>query len=30
MDIVAAYYPPERVPVKARFLVESLFEEGRA
>ena len=29
MDIVSAYYPPERIPVKAQFLVESLFEEGR-
>jgi hypothetical protein len=27
MDIVSTYYPPARVPVKARFLVESLFEE---
>lgn len=30
MDIVTAYYPPNQVPVKAKFLVESLFEEGRA
>lgn len=30
MEIVAAYYPPNQVPVKAKFLVESLFEEGRA
>lgn len=29
MDIVTAYYQPDRVPVKAKFLVESLFEEGR-
>ena len=29
MDIVSAYYPPPRIPVKAQFLVESLFEEGR-
>ena len=29
MDIVTAYYPPNQVPVKAKFLVESLFEEGR-
>jgi hypothetical protein len=28
MDIVAAY-PPEQIPVKAQFLVETLFEEGR-
>jgi hypothetical protein len=29
MDIVLAYYPPERIPLKAQYLVESLFEEGR-
>jgi len=29
MEIVTAYYPPNQVPVKAKFLVESLFEEGR-
>ena len=29
MDIVSAYYPPQKIPVKAQFLVESLFEEGR-
>jgi hypothetical protein len=29
MDIVSAYYPPDQIPVKAQFLVESLFEEGR-
>lgn len=29
MDVVSAYYPPNQVPVKAKFLVESLFEEGR-
>ena len=29
MDIVSAYYPPQQIPVKAQFLVESLFEEGR-
>ncbi|PYJ86331.1 MAG: hypothetical protein DME22_05720 [Verrucomicrobia bacterium] len=29
MDIVCAYYPPPRIPVKAQFLVESLFEERR-
>lgn len=29
MRIVEGYYPPDRMPVKARFLVESLFEEGR-
>ena len=29
MDIVAAYYPSGQIPVKAQFLVETLFEEGR-
>lgn len=29
MEIVAAYYPPNRIPIKAQYLVESLFEEGR-
>ena len=29
MDIVTAYYPPQQIPAKAQFLVESLFEEGR-
>ena len=29
MDIVSAYYPANRIPMKAQFLVESLFEEGR-
>jgi hypothetical protein len=29
LDIVSAYYPPSQVPVKAKFLVESLFDEGR-
>ena len=29
MELVAAYYPPDRVPVKAQFLVETLFTEGR-
>ena len=29
MDIVTAYYPPRQIPVKAQFLVDSLFEEGR-
>ena len=28
LAIVTEYYPPERVPIKTRFLVESLFEEG--
>jgi hypothetical protein len=29
LDIVADFYPPNRIPVKAQFLVESLFEEGK-
>ena len=29
LDIVSAYYPPSQIPVKAQFLVESLFEEGK-
>jgi hypothetical protein len=29
MDIVAAYYPKNRIPVKAQYLVEGLFEEGK-
>jgi hypothetical protein len=28
MDIVAAYYPKDKVPVKAQYLVEGLFAEG--
>jgi len=29
MDIVAAYYPQDTAPIKAQYLVEGLFEEGR-
>lgn len=29
LAIVGEYYPAAQVPVKTRFLVESLFEEGR-
>jgi hypothetical protein len=29
MDIVTSYYPPRQIPVKAQFLVETLFEERR-
>ena len=29
MDILAAYYPKDRVPVKAQYLVEGLFAEGK-
>jgi hypothetical protein len=30
MNIVAGYYPANRIPVKAQFLVEGLFAEGKA
>ncbi len=29
MEIVAAYYPENRIPIKAQYLVEALFEENR-
>ena len=29
MDIVATYYPKGQIPVKAQYLVEGLFEEGK-
>lgn len=29
MEIVSSYYPPTRIPLKAQYLVESLFTEGR-
>ena len=29
LDIVAQYYPPNRINVKTEYLVEGLFEEGR-
>lgn len=29
MEIVTAYYPKDQVPVKATYLVEGLFEEGK-
>ena len=29
MDIVTAYYPKDKVPVKAQYLVEGLFAEGK-
>lgn len=29
MDIVGAYYPKDKVPVKAQYLVEGLFAEGQ-
>ncbi len=28
MDIVAAYYPKNQIPVKAQYLIEGLFAEG--
>ena len=28
LDLVAQYYPLSRIPVKTRFLIEGLFEEG--
>ena len=30
LRIVAAYYPPNQIPVKTQFLIESLFQEGKA
>lgn len=29
MELVAAYYPPDRIPVKSQYLVEGLFAEGK-
>jgi len=29
LDLVARYYPENRIPVKTQFLVEGLFEEGK-
>lgn len=29
LDLVGQYYPANRIPVKAQYLVESLFEEGQ-
>ncbi len=29
LDMIGQYYPAERIPVKAQYLVESLFEEGK-
>jgi hypothetical protein len=29
LEIVATYYPADRIPVKTRYLVEGLFEEGK-
>jgi hypothetical protein len=29
MDVVVAYYPKDRLPVKAQYLVEGLFAEGK-
>lgn len=30
LEIVAQYYPANRIPVKTQYLVEGLFEEGKA
>ena len=29
LDLVGLYYPANRIPVKAQYLVEGLFEEGK-
>ena len=29
MDIVSSYYPADKIPIKAQYLVEGLFAEGR-
>jgi Nucleotidyltransferase of unknown function (DUF6036) len=29
MELVAAYYPPNRIPIKSQYLVESIFAEGK-
>jgi hypothetical protein len=29
LEIVAKYYPPDRIPIKAQYLVETLFEEKK-
>ncbi|HTR43010.1 MAG TPA: DUF6036 family nucleotidyltransferase [Pseudomonadales bacterium] len=29
MELVAAYYPPNRIPIKSQYLVEGLFAEGK-
>jgi hypothetical protein len=29
LDLVAQYYPANRIPVKTQYLVEGLFEEGK-
>lgn len=28
LDLVASYYPANRIPIKTRYLVEGLFDEG--
>jgi hypothetical protein len=30
LDLVGQYYPASRIPVKTQYLIEGLFEEGRA
>ena len=29
LDLVARYYPPNQIPPRTQYLIESLFEEGR-
>ncbi len=29
LDLVAQYYPANRIPVKTQYLIEGLFEEGK-
>jgi hypothetical protein len=29
LDLIGAYYPANRIPVKTQYLVEGLFEEGK-
>lgn len=29
MELVAAYYPPNQIPIKSQYLVEGLFAEGK-
>ncbi len=29
LDLVAQYYPPERISVKTQYLIEGIFEEGK-
>jgi len=29
LKLLGEYYPPDRIPVKTQYLIESLFEEGK-